>query len=91
MTAILGWMIFIFVMALCAIAAIGVYLVLRPIAVAAWEMFAAWRAGRSSRRTPDRSDYLEMLEAIDAEILDLYDERADVVQALRKLDTTGRA
>ena len=56
--------------------------------LAAWLLF---RGSRPPSRTPDRSDYLEMLEAIDAEILDLYDERADIVQQLRKLGSEGRA
>lgn len=70
-------MAFFIVLAVCAVGAL-----------AAWLLF---RGSRPPSRTPDRSDLLEVLEAIDAEILDLYDERADVVQRLRKLDTTGWA
>ncbi len=70
---------------------VALFIVLAVCAAGALSAWLLFRGSRTPSRTPDRSDLLEVLAAIDAEILDLYDERADIVQRLRKLDTTGRA
>lgn len=49
-----------------------------------------WPSTPSYHRASSQ-DLHDQLVEIDAEILDLFDERADVVQALRKSTHVGRA
>lgn len=60
--------------------------------IAAWHWAAKqYRESRETQRQfgPTHADLHEMLIQVDAEILDLFDERADIIQAMRRTD--GRA